>query len=229
MKYTIVTAPQRSQEWRQARAGRVTGSQAKNVIATIQKGEAAGRRDYRAQLVLERLTGIPQDGDYVNADMQRGIDLEPMARAAYESQTGAYVRETGFLAADDLMVGCSLDGDIDGMEGILELKVPRSANHLRHVKAYQQSPNAAPAEHVAQITHNLWVSGAKFCDFASFDDRFPPHLQLIVIRVMRDEDAIAAYAKKVEAFLAEVEAEAQSVMTLGNLSGQMERAVAAHV
>lgn len=225
MTYTIVTAEQRSPEWRIARAGRVTGSKAKDVLATIKSGEAAARRDYRTQLVTERLTGIPQDGDYVNADMQRGIDLEPLARAAYEARTGSLVRETGFLACDALRIGCSLDGDIDGMTGILELKVPRSANHLRYVRAFQADPHAAPSEHAAQITHNLLVSGAQFCDFCSFDDRFPPPLQLVVIRVRRDDEAIAAYLRKLAAFLEEVDAECNAVMTLANPSAQMEAVI----
>src|SRR5271156_2469949 len=115
MKFTIIDAEQRSPEWFIARAGRVTGSKAQCVVALGKGGaEAITKRDYRLQLACERLTGIPDQGAYVNAEMQRGIDLEPFALAAYEAATGDMVRKTGFLSHDELLVGCSLDGDIDG-------------------------------------------------------------------------------------------------------------------
>ena len=86
--FTVVYAEQRTPEWKAARVGRLTASRAKDVLATIKSGEAAARRDYRLQLVCERLTGEPQDSTFVNADMERGTELEPMAFAAYEGVTG---------------------------------------------------------------------------------------------------------------------------------------------
>lgn len=202
MTYDIITAPQRSPEWRKARLGRLTGSSAADMLATIKSGEAAARRDLRLQLVTERLTGEPQDTVYVNADMQRGIDLEAAARGAYESATGNLVQESGFLSAHDLMVGCSLDGHIGDMEGICEIKCPKSSTHLRYLRS-----STAPADHLAQITHNLWVSGAQWCDFVSFDDRFPEKLRLVIRRVLAEELDLAAYEAKARAFLAEVDTE----------------------
>ena len=217
MTFQIIEDEQRSPAWRQARCGRVTGSRAKDVLATIKSGEAAARRDYRIQLVTERLTGIPQDSDFVNADMLRGIELEPEAFAAYEAHTGHLARRTGFLAVDGAMLGCSLDGDVDGFTGIVELKCPRSATHLRYLR-----DGGVPTEHLAQLTHNLLVTGAEWCDFASFDPRFPEPLRLFVVRLERKDADIDGYLKKVSAFLDEVDAEYESVMTLGNLSGQLE-------
>ena len=170
------------------------------MLSTIKSGEAAARRDLRTQLVVERLTGRSAEDDYINDDMRRGIELEDDARAAFESATGRVTRQTGFLRHDSLMVGCSLDGDIDDFREIVELKVPRSATHWRYLRE-----GSVPAEHVAQITHNLWVTGATACWFCSFDARFPEHLQTFVVRVERDEAAIEAYAAKALAFLDEVD------------------------
>jgi hypothetical protein len=225
--FTVIDADQRSEAWRLARVGRVTGSNAKHVIAKGRgSDEAVTRRDYRFQLVTERLTGQPQDSDYVNDAMQRGIELEPKAFAAYEAHTGLLARRTGFLAADAVMAGCSLDGDVDGFTGIVELKCPKSATHARYIKAFQVNPSQPPAEHAAQIIHNLWISNAAWCDFVSFDDRFPPELQLVVIRVMRDEKAIDEYAKKAFAFLEEVDVEYQAMLTLANPFAQLEASLA---
>lgn len=201
-----IEAPQQSEEWFRARAGRLTGSAAKNILATIRSGEAAARRDYRIQLVTEQLTGEPQIDDFKNAAMQRGIDLEPVARAALEADAGYLIRQTGFLACTGVMAGCSLDGDVEEYTGIVELKCPKSATHLRYLRE-----NVMPEEHRAQILHNMLITGAQWCDFASFDDRFPPDLRLWRIRIKRDEAALAAYETEAKRFLAEVKAELDAV------------------
>lgn len=209
--FTVIDADQRSDEWRLARVGRLTGSRAKDMLATIKSGEAAARRDYRLQLVTERLTGQPQDDVFVNAAMQRGIDCEPLAFAAYEARTGEVVQRSGFLAHTTHQAGCSLDGHIGDFEGLIELKAPKSATHLSYLRA-----GTVPAEHLAQLTHNLWMTGAAWIDFVSFDDRFPEPLQVFIVRLKRDDVAIEEYELKALAFLAEVERECQGVLTISN-------------
>ena len=121
--FTILDVEQRSLDWFAARCGRLCGSQAGDMLATIKSGEAAARRDLKTRLVTERLTNQPQEDGYINSVMLRGIELEPEARAAYEAATGHVVRQTGFLAHTELMAGCSLDGDIE-TSGNSELKFP---------------------------------------------------------------------------------------------------------
>lgn len=220
MTFDIIDADQRSPEWFAARLGRLTGSRAGDVLATIKSGEAAARRDYRLQLVCERLTGQLQEDGFVNAVMQRGIDLEPVAFAAYEGITGNLVQRSGFLRSTNIMVGCSLDGHIGNFEGILELKCPKSATHLK----YWQSM-APPVEHMPQILHNLWITGAQWCDFVSFDDRFPPRLQLFRVRVERNEKIIEGYAHKALAFLEEVDVEAAAVSAMSGVGDVLQEAV----
>lgn len=196
----ILTMPQGSPEWFAARLGRVTGSRAKDVLATIKSGEAAARRDYRIELVTERLTGQPLDDGFVSKDMLRGTELEPEAFAAYEAETGVLVRRTGFITFDHMMVGCSLDGDVDNLGGLIEIKCPKMATHYRYL-----SNPGMPNEHRAQMLHNVWVTGAAWCDFVSFDPRFPEGLRLVIRRVTFTPDEIATYADAVAAFLAEVD------------------------
>lgn len=206
MNFTEVDAPQRSAEWFLARAGRLTGSRASDMLAKIKSGEAAARRDYRMQLLTERLTGQPQENVFVNAAMQRGIDCEPLALATYEAQTGNVVRRTGFLMHTAHMAGCSLDGDVDGYEGIVELKCPKSATHLGYLQA-----GKLPTEYLPQVTHNLWLTGAKWLDFGSWDDRFPEHLQFFLIRVQAKDLDLEGYERAALKFLAEVDAEVQAL------------------
>ena len=88
---TIVSVPQGSPEWLEARAGKVTASRISDVLAKVKTGEAAGRRDYRAQLVAEILTGNPQESGFMNDAMRWGTEQELYARAVYECQAGVLV------------------------------------------------------------------------------------------------------------------------------------------
>ncbi len=208
--FIIVEAEQRSAAWFAARAGRLTGSVAADIAATLKSGgEPAARRDLRTKLALERLTGRSLEDDYQNADMKRGIELEPEALGAYEVATGNLVEPTGFLAHTTQLIGCSLDGHVGDFAGILELKCPRSANHLKYVRA-----NVLPTEHRYQIVHNLLVSGAQWADFCSYAPDFPEPLRLFRVRVERDEKEIAAYSLLVDLFLKEVQKEYDEIQAL---------------
>ena len=200
---------QRSPEWFALRCGRFTASRAADMLATIKAGEAAARRDLRVQLVVERLTGQPQDDPYINAAMQRGIDKEADAFAAYEGLTGNLASTCGFLSHDTLRAGCSPDGLIRAGEGGLEVKCPKSATHLSYLRA-----NTIPRDYRAQMMHALWISGAQWWDFVSFDDRFPSPLQLFYQRLERKETEIAAYEIAARDFLAEVDQELEAVQRL---------------
>ena len=206
MTFDVIDAEQRSQAWFAARAGRLTGSRAADMMATIKSGEAAARRDYRMQLVCERLTGQPQEDGFVNAAMQRGIDLEPAALAAYESLTGSVVVRTGFLAHRAHRAGCSLDGSVGDFQGIVEVKCPKSSTHLGYLRH-----GGVPENYLPQITHNLWITGAQWCDFVSFDDRFLLPMQLFLARVHRSWIDLSAYESRAIKFLAEVEDEFQQL------------------
>jgi hypothetical protein len=48
-------------------------------------------------------------------------------------------------------------------------------------------------------------TGAKWCDFVSFDPRLPPELQLFVVRLNRDEAYIQEIEAEVKQFLDEVQ------------------------
>jgi hypothetical protein len=65
------------------------------------------------RLVLERITGRPQEDDYQNADMARGVELEPIALARYEAESGELISRVGFICHDELMAGGSPDGVIE--------------------------------------------------------------------------------------------------------------------
>jgi putative phage-type endonuclease len=186
---------QRTEQWYTDRLGHATGSRASDILAGK---DTMARRGYLTQIVTERLTGRQQDG-YINADMQRGIDIEPVARAAYQASR-ELVDEVGFVKHPTIQwFGASPDGLV-GDDGLIELKCPRSTTHLD----YWQS-GKPPAKYVPQMLAQLSCTRRKWVDFVSFDDRFPEHLQLYVARFQPTQEIIEQFEQKVIEFLKEAE------------------------
>ena len=210
MKVRISEHAQRTPGWFADRCGKVTGSACAAIFAKGRtKGEESSeRRKYRLQLALETITGQPAGSTYTNAAMQRGIDLEAEAVAAYEAATGNMVTVPGFMFAEDEQIGASLDGLVNE-DGALEVKVPDATTHLSYLRAKR-----IPPEYQAQVTHNLFVSGRRWLDFVSYDPRFPEPLRLFVWRVYADDLNLKAHAEAVRGFLGEVEAEVESIKEL---------------
>ena len=199
MNAEIIT--QGTPEWFAARLGKATASRFSDVLAKLKSGgESASRKNYRGRLVVERLTGKPLES-FSNAAMQKGTEREPIARLAYEAETGNLVTEVGFFQHPTMEAGASPDGLVDA-SGMLEIKCPQLATHLEYLAL-----PAEPSEYTAQIQGQMWICGRDWCDFVSFNPDFPEHLQLIVRRIQRDEAYIAKLAAEVAIFLDEVEFE----------------------
>lgn len=185
-------------EWLAVRVGRATASRAADVLATIKNGEAASRRQYRGELVCERLCGVPYPEGYKNAAMLHGIEQEPFAKIAYEAATGNVVRDVAFVQHPELMAGCSPDGEI-GDDGLLEAKCPTTGEHIDTLL------NGMSSKHVPQVQFQMWITGRKFVEFISYDPRMPERMQLYVQRVKRDEAYIVKLEAEVRKFLGEVD------------------------
>lgn len=197
-------------EWLADRAGKATASRFKDILAKIKTGEAATRRNYKMQLVTERLTGLPVE-TYKNSAMEWGTAQEPLARLAYESQHKELVQQQGFLTHLTVDAGCSPDGLI-GTDGGLEIKCPFSS--LVHVETLL---GKMPTEHMAQIQGAMWITGRKWWSFVSFDPRLPEHLQLYVQRIDRDDIYIQNLGAEVLKFLKEVQDLQAQLMEAGNV------------
>lgn len=193
---------QRSEAWFQARLGKVTASRIADVMAKGRGGApSATRANYRAQLVVERLTGVPTDG-FTSAAMQWGTDTEPQARATYTLLTGNRVEETGFIQHPTIQhSGASPDGMVQG-GGLVEIKCPNTATHIATLLG------EPPAEkYVKQMQWQMACTGEQWCDFISFDPRMPDEMQMHIQRVPADHDFQREIEAEVTAFLAELDDE----------------------
>jgi putative phage-type endonuclease len=192
---------QGSDEWKAARLGKVTASRIADVVAKTKTGWGASRANYMAELLVERLTGIPTNG-YTNAAMEWGTATEPEARMEYQLRTGYAVERVGFVPHPTItMAGCSPDGliGVDDAIGLVEFKCPNSATHIETLLGTR-----VPDKYIKQIQFQLACTGRQWCDFVSYDPRLPERMRLFVKRVQRDDHQIARLEEHAQNFLAEL-------------------------
>lgn len=190
---------QGSEDWFQARLGKVTASRIADLMAQTKSGPSASRKNYLAQLVCERLTGEREE-TFKSAAMIHGTEQEPNARAAYEFMTDLTVTEVGFIDHPTLdMAGCSPDGLV-GDDGIVEIKCPNTATHIDTLLN-----GKIDGKYLKQMQFQLACADRDWCDFVSFDPRLPAEMQLWVQRVTRDIDMIEEIDAAVSTFLAELD------------------------
>lgn len=177
---------QGTEAWHQCRLGKVTASKIADVLSKGKNGaESAGVKNYRAQLVCERLTGTREES-YINGAMQRGTEFEPFARECYEFLKGVEVEQIAFVDHPTVpMSGCSPDGLI-GDDGHVEIKCPNTANHIEYLLS-----GKPPAQYIPQMMWQMACTGRKYCDFVSYDNRLPEEYQLFIVRLERDNAMIA--------------------------------------
>lgn len=120
-----------------------------------------------------------------NYDIQRGNELEPMARAAYSKLMGFEAVEVGLcvhessLFADDgsplTGFGCSPDGlipdDFDEWSHGLEAKAPTPEKLMEWIEG-----GILPDEHAAQVHHSMAVTGLRRWDFIGYCPELPPFI-----------------------------------------------------
>jgi putative phage-type endonuclease len=189
---------QRTDEWFTARLGKVTASRVADVVAKTKTRYSASRENYMADLIVERLTG-QKASSFSNAAMEWGTEQEPNARAAYSARTGELVEEVGFIDHPAIpMSGASPDGLVG--EGCVEYKAPNTATHLEYLLA-----GKPPERYVTQMQWQMACAGRPWCDFVSYDPRLPERLQLLVVRVPRDDDYIKMLEQEVTTFLQELD------------------------
>jgi len=193
---------QGSDAWHQMRLGKITASRIANIMTKVKSGESAYRKRAKFEIIRERLTGRRIES-YKTALMQRGIDLEPLARAKYEHIKNVMVDQIAFVNHPTiLMAGASPDGLI-GDHALLEIKCPSPENHLGHLI---DDGADLIATYNAQCQWQLaCMPDRKYVDLVSFDPDQKEHVQLFIKRLYKDEAWIAEAEREVIALNDEIE------------------------
>jgi len=202
----INNCEQGSENWYQLRAGRVTGTRFKLLVA----GEStASYKDLVTNIACEIITGKMEE-TYSNANMEHGIETEPVARAEYESIFEVEVKTCGFISPDEdhkyhEWIGISPDGLLlqddlipireNEFEGLLEIKCPQMKTHLNYIEA-----NKLPSDYRHQVQGQLFVTGLEYCDFMSFVEGMKP----FIIRVYPDQELFKEFEKRLDILIEQV-------------------------
>lgn len=171
---------QRTEDWYNIRKGKMTASNADTIIAN-----GKGLETYIYNLMAEYYSSAEKE-NYINADMQRGIDLEPEARLEFEFYTDLDVQEVGFIEYNEF-IGVSPDGLI-GDDGLIEIKCPNDSVYFKLLL----SDNIKP-EYIAQMQMQLYVTDRQYCYFVSYNPNFEK--SLYIKKITRDEEMIEKLKK----------------------------------
>jgi predicted phage-related endonuclease len=166
---------QGTQQWFDIRLGKFTASHAQ-AIATNGKGLETLVYDKVAEILTRKMKE-----SYTNSDIERGKELEEMARNTYELETGIAVTRVGFIEKSE-RVGCSPDGLI-GEDGLQEIKCINDANFVKYMHLRD-----IDKDHIWQMQMQMDVTGRKWCDYVVYNPNFPK--PLIITRIERDNSAI---------------------------------------
>jgi putative exonuclease len=184
---------QGSEEWLAARLGIPTATGFENIVTATGK-KSASYIKYMAELIEESILG---GGDtFKSGFMERGNQLEPQARAAYEFLTGNDVIQVGGVYLNenrDVMV--SPDGLIPSLKKGLEIKCPKMSTHIRYLLE-----GGVPAEYVIQVQANLWVTGYETWDFVSYCPEYQKQT-LYLFTAERDEKLMKAFDEHIPQFV----------------------------
>ena len=189
---TLDLVTQGTDEWKLARAGKVTASRAKDARDRLKSGAPSSKQiAYACQVALERISGKPADATFENWQMREGNAQEPYARAGYEARTGAFVDEVGAFATDDDLFLYSPDGVI-GSDGLLEVKSLFSPERIVNIVG-----NGDTSDFEDQCMFGLWLTGRQWIDLVIWT---PALNHMAIHRITRDEDRIEALESDLMAF-----------------------------
>ena len=175
----LAAMEQGSNEWHDARRGRITMSNAK---ALLTGGKGVTRKSYLMDVASEIVTGVTAD-TYKSWAMERGNILESFARDAYELVTGCKVNQVGLgYLNDDRTISASPDGI--GEDRGLEIKCQLPKNH---VNTLYNGVN--PKAFNDQMQGCMWVFDKPQWDYVSFCPECKDN-PIFIYTVYRDEEVI---------------------------------------
>lgn len=197
----LIDPEQRTPDWYASRSGKFTGSRFKDLLSRSKTTNdyLKARETLLNQIIVERLYGTYIESGIDGPALRWGREVEPFARQAYVIETGEHVTLASFVHHPIYkFVGVSPDGVVAGGKGGTEFKCPKDPTV--HIARFE---HGIEEEHVAQVQGCIWVCGAEWWDWVSYDPRAPEHMRIYRERLYRDE----AYIKNLETEVLKAESE----------------------
>ncbi len=203
---------QNSLDWLVLRSGKITASEADNIISpTFKRRTGEMVEGYLAAKAAEIWLGGPLPGFGTSIDMDAGKILENEAIPFLRFERDMPVERVGFIEGDMPAVGCSPDSVVfktdEAIDYGAEIKCPGAKNHVRYLLGKE-----VPADYRVQVAFSMYVTGADRWFFVSYHRHFPA----LVVEVKRDAAQITEIYFALEAFLPRLE---EAVKRIEELNG----------
>lgn len=195
----IEDVEQGSDEWFELRRGIPTAS---HFAALIRDADAKTRKDYLHHLAGEVLSGCRGESKSFPA-MERGKEMEPRARDAYERKNMVEVQQVGFVRRklpSGRYVGCSPDGLIKPLKRRKGLEIKTLAPHLM-VPILDKGAAGMPTTHRWQVCGTLLVGDLEEVDLTLYYDGMPVQPQYTMLR---NDKELLELANAIEVFDSEL-------------------------
>lgn len=189
----ILDCEQGSDEWFKARLGIPTATGLSSIV-TASGAKSSASNTYLAELIAECYLGASEG--FKSKAMDRGNELEPLARSAYEFINDVDVTQVGGVYLNDskdLMI--SPDGLIPELKKGLEIKCPDMKTHIRYILE-----GVLPSEYIIQVQSSIWVTGYESWDFMSYCPEYAPQT-CFILNVKPDPKIQSAFDEHVPPFL----------------------------
>lgn len=173
----IIELDQGSDEWLKFRQSKIGASDSSTIL---------GINPYTTPLKLwgEKLGLIP--GQKTNPAMQRGHDLEEVARDKFNQESGIVFKPAIGVSEDYEWMMASFDGVSECGTLILEIKANGKKWHT-----YVLENGAPPPHHIPQLQHQMYIAGVNKAYYYSFDGE-----NGVTLEVERDEEYIESLIRK---------------------------------
>lgn len=183
---------QNTTDWEILRSGKITASEADALITPLGKIRTGdGVKTYLAQKLTEQWTGGPLMSLQGSFDMEQGQIIEERAKPGFTLHTGLEIHNVAFIESDDHLLGCSPDAMVVGHNVGVEVKAPRIDTQIRYLL-----DGKMPLIYLAQLQFSMFVTGAQFWHFFSYNRGTPP----LHIVVERDDEFQCNIAQAVKEF-----------------------------
>jgi len=186
-------------EWLEARQGVITWTKLKDIMwGTTPKAIDKAMQTAIWNMLWEEFAEVPEI--YVNQAMQRGTDLEPIAKAKYEELTNQDVTEVWFIKKNewhwlspDWIIWEEIEPGVIKYYKAIEIKCPGGKNFVKYI-----IEDKLPDEYIWQVVNYfLVIDTLEELDFIIYNpDFYLKGKQMHIINIKRAD--LKEYIEKAE-------------------------------
>ncbi len=198
----ILELEQGTDEWREARLEKISGTRLGMAIGTPVNQETLIN-----ELIAEKLTGEAKE-NFVNLAMAKGVEAEDFAVEEYEEQTGEITEKVGLCVSDefDWMVNSPdrLIKKEDKYVKAVEVKCPNADTLVKYIRN-----GGVPKEYLGQVMSYFLVNeDLEELDFVVYSPLIQTEqYRLCIINVKREDLKLDEAKEKLLKFYAKYEEE----------------------